>query len=43
MHLKMMMMFYFFTKKQGFNLSLEDTFLEKPQGEGGGGGGGRTK
>ena len=21
------------TKKQGFNLSLKDTFLEKPQGE----------
>ena len=23
------------TKKQGFTLSLEDTFLEKPQGGGG--------
>ena len=23
------------TKNQGFNLSLEDTFLEKPQGGGG--------
>ena len=26
-------------KKQGFALSLEDTFLEKPQWAGGGGGG----
>ena len=26
-------------KNQGFTLSLEDTFLEKPQGGGGGGGG----
>ena len=28
------------TKKQGFTLSLENTFLEKPRGGGGGGGGG---
>ena len=25
------------TKKQDFNLSLQDTFFEKPQGRGGGG------
>ena len=26
------------SKKRGFTLSLQDTFLEKPQGGGGGGG-----